>query len=106
MTIYNISVIYNIIMKGWKDWDTLKRELLRDPEFKKEYDRLEPEYAIISQMIAIRAKKKITQKEMARRMGTKQSAIARFESGDYNPTLEFLSKTAEALGKKLVVNFE
>lgn len=93
-------------MKGWKEWKELRKELLKDPEVKKEYDRLEPEYAIISQMIAIRAKKKITQKEMAKRMGTKQSAIARFESGDYNPTLEFLNKTAKALGTKLVINFE
>lgn len=89
-----------------KSWTVLKKELLKNKEFAKEYNRLEPEYAVISQMIAIRAKKGITQKEMAKRMGTKQSAIARFESGSYNPTLEFLNKTAKALGTKLVINFE
>lgn len=89
-----------------KSWDQLKKELLKDPEVAKEYNRLAPEYAVISQLIAIRSKKRMTQKELAKNMGTKQSAIARLESGNYNPTLEFLQKTAKALGKKLVVNFE
>jgi len=89
-----------------KSWDQLKKELLKDPVVAKEYNRLAPEYAIISQLIAIRAEKKVTQKELAKSMGTKQSAIARLESGNYNPTLEFLQRTAEALGRKLVVNFE
>lgn len=89
-----------------KNWDQLKKELLKDPVVAKEYSRLAPEYAVISQLIAIRAEKKVTQKELAKSMGTKQSAIARLESGNYNPTLEFLQRTAEALGRKLVVDFE
>ena len=89
-----------------ESWDHLKKELLKDPAVAKEYNRLAPEYAVISQMIAIRAKKRITQKELAKSMGTKQSAIARLESGNYNPTLEFLQKTAKALDKKLVISFE
>jgi len=89
-----------------KSWDQLKKELLKDPVVAKEYNRLAPEYAVISQLIAIRAEKKVTQKELAKSMGTKQSAIARLESGNYNPTLEFLQRTAEALGRKLIINFE
>jgi len=89
-----------------KSWDQLKKELLKDPVVAKEYNRLAPEYAVISQLIAIRAEKKVTQKELAKSMGTKQSAIARLESGNYNPTLEFLQRTAEALGRKLTINFE
>lgn len=89
-----------------KNWDQLKKELLKDPVVAKEYNRLAPEYAVISQLIAIRAEKKVTQKELAKSMGTKQSAIARLESGNYNPTLEFLQRTAEALGRKLTINFE
>jgi len=89
-----------------KTWKSFKKELLKDTEFAKEYKRLEPQYAVISQMIAIRARKGLTQKELAKRIGTKQSAVARLESGNYNPTLEFLQKTAKALGTKLVINFE
>lgn len=89
-----------------KSWDQLKKELLKDPVVAKEYNRLAPEYAVISQLIAIRAEKKVTQKELAKSMGTKQSAIARLESGNYNPTLKFLQRTAEALGRKLTINFE
>lgn len=89
-----------------KSWDQLKKELLKDPVVAKEYNRLAPEYAVISQLITIRAEKKVTQKELAKSMGTKQSAIARLESGNYNPTLEFLQRTAEALGRKLTINFE
>lgn len=93
-------------MKHWQEWDEVKKELLSDPEVKKEYDRLQPEFEIISQLIELRAKKKLTQKALAKKLGTKQSAIARLESGNGNPTLEFLEKTAKALNKKLVVSFE
>lgn len=89
-----------------EEWSKVKKEWLKDPEVKKEYDRLAPQYAVISQLIAIRAKKGLTQKELAKRLDTKQSAIARLESGNYNPTLEFLQKTAEALGRKLVISFK
>lgn len=93
-------------MKRFDEWEKLKKELLRDPEVKKEYDRLGPEFAVISQLIELRAKKKLTQKALAKKLGTKQSAIARLESGRANPTLEFMQKTAEALDKKLVISFE
>lgn len=93
-------------MKNWRKWEDVKKELLGDPEVKKEYDRLGPEFTVISQLIELRAKKKLTQKELAKKLGTKQSAIARLESGRGNPTLEFLQKTARALDKKLVIDFE
>jgi transcriptional regulator with XRE-family HTH domain len=47
--------------------------------------------------------KNITQKELAELIGTKQSNISRFESGNYNPTIEFLNKMAHAVGKQLEV---
>ncbi len=82
-------------MTSWKDF---RKELLSNPEVKKEYDRLAPRYAIISKIIAARIKKGITQKELAEKIGTKQSAIARLESGDTNPTYAMLEKIASALG--------
>ena len=93
-------------MKKLDEWEDFKKELLKNPEVKKEYDRLGPEYAVISQLIEIRAKKHLTQKALAKKLGTKQSAIARLESGNGNPTLEFLQKTAKALDKKLTISFE
>lgn len=90
-------------MSKWKD---LEKELLSDPKVKKEYDRLAPRYGIISELIAARLKKRLTQKEVAEKVGTKQSAIARLESGNINPSLEFLQKIAHALGSKLTVHVE
>ena len=77
------------------DLDRLKEELFKDPEFKAEYDTLEPEYTLIEQLITARAEK----------IGTKQSSIARLESGNYNPSFQFLQKVARALGKRLSVSF-
>jgi ribosome-binding protein aMBF1 (putative translation factor) len=84
-----------------KNWNEIKKEMLKDPEFKKAYDDLEFEYKLYQLIIDKRIKEGITQKELARRMGTKQTAISRFESGNYNPTLSFLKKLTEALGVKL-----
>jgi len=74
-----------------------KKQSLSYPQVKKEYDLLGPRYQIINQLIQARIKKGLTQKEIATRMGTKQSALARFESGNSNPTLKFIQKLAKAL---------
>lgn len=88
-------------MSKWKD---LEKELLSDPKVKKEYDRLAPRYAVISEVIAARLKKGLTQKEVAAKLGTKQSAIARLEGGNINPSLEFLQKIAQVMGYKLNIH--
>ena len=75
--------------------------LMKDEEFKQEYERLQPRYALIAQLINARQEQKITQAEMAERMGTKRSNISRFESGTYNPSLDFLIRAAASLGKKI-----
>ncbi len=80
-------------------------ESLKDPEFKKEYDKLQPEYEIIQKILDARIKKKLTQKELAERMGTKQSALARLESGRANPTISFIQKLASALGTDITLTF-
>jgi len=78
---------------------------LKDPVFANEYKKLEPEYEIIRQIILSRNEKKITQKELADRIGIKQSNISRLESGNYNPSLDFLKKVAFGLGKELHIEF-
>jgi DNA-binding XRE family transcriptional regulator len=81
----------------------LRRELLRDTEVKKAYDDLDFEFEIIKAIIRVRAQKKLTQRELARKIGVAQSALARFEAGRTNPTLAFLKKVTEGLGLKLTV---
>jgi len=87
-------------------WEEFKKKRFEEnPELKKEYDELELEYKVISQIIELRKKKKITQKQLAELLNTKQPSIARLESGEYNPTLDFLKKIAEVLDADLEVNF-
>ena len=71
------------------------------PDAKAEYDALAPQYEI-----ECRKAIGMTQKELAERMGTAQANISRFESGNYNPSLSFLQKMAESLGKSLRISFE
>lgn len=87
------------------DWATYKKKLMKDPEFKKEYEALEPEYALKRRIIELRIKKEMTQKQLAMAAGTHQTSIARFERGDYSPTLSFASRLAMAMGMKLKVDF-
>lgn len=82
--------------------DALRAEML-NPEFRKAYDALAPKYALINAMLDARNKKGMTQAEIARRAGTTQSAIARFESGRTNPTLDFATRLSSAVGAKLEI---
>lgn len=84
-------------------FEDMKREALRDPEFKKAYDAHDPRFALISAMLDARNKRGMTQAEIAKRAGTTQSAIARFESGRTNPTLEFATRLSSALGARLEI---
>jgi len=81
-----------------------KKQALKDPEIKAEYDRLEPEFAIIRSIIRKRLETGMSQKQLAEKMGTKQSALSRLESGTYNPSLAFLKKVSAALGGKLQIS--
>lgn len=87
-----------------KDWKQLKAELLKNKVVKKEYDKLTPRYEAISGLISARIKRGITQKELAQKIGTKQSAIARFEAGNVNPSLGFLEKMAEVMGYRISIS--
>lgn len=90
--------------KQWKTWRQVRKKLLTDKELKKTYDVLEPQFAIIEKMIEKRLRQGLTQKELAAKAGTKQSAISRFESGECNPTLSFLGKLADALDAKITIS--
>ena len=85
-------------------WRELEKELLSDPAVKEEYDKLAPRYAVISHLISARLQKGLTQKEIAEKLGTRQSAIARLESGNINPSLDLLQKLAQIMGYKLTIH--
>lgn len=89
-------------MKFYK-YSTLKKKLLNDPEVKRAYDELGPEFLVKSLMIQRRLEQGLTQAALAKKLGTKQSGIARFESGKYNPSLQFLYKMARAMDAELIV---
>lgn len=87
------------------DFEVWEKEKLKDPQFKAEYDRLQPEFALIQAVINARIRKGVTQKELAEKIGTKQSVISRLEIGRANPTISFLKKLAQALNTKLEIRF-
>ena len=80
----------------------LIKELLEDPNFKKEYYKADLAFDIAQMIIDLRIKFGLTQAELARMAGTHQSSIARLERGNCLPSLSFLEKIAESLNTRLV----
>lgn len=81
-------------------FDELKARLLANPEVKAEYDALAPEFEISVELVKARLRAGLSQAELATRMGTSQSAIARLESGQILPSTKTLLRFAEATGSK------
>ena len=79
-------------------WQEYRKKLLKDPEFRREYEALEPEFQLACKLIRVRLEAEMTQAELARAVGTKQPSIARIESGTQNVKLATLKKIARALG--------
>ena len=87
--------------------DEVKKILFNnDPDLKREYDELAPIYEIQNQIIELRTKNGLSQKELAEIIGTKQSAISRLESGNYNPSIQLLYKIAHAFNKEMHIEFK
>lgn len=89
--------------KAGLSFEEMKADMLKDEEFKIEYEKLKPRYEAIEQIIRARKEQNMTQAELAKRVGTQKSNISRLESGNYNPSLDFLAKVAESLGKSLSI---
>jgi len=87
-------------MKTFKQFE---EEFLKNPARKKAYDSLEVEFKIHSALVKARIDKKLTQKQLASKLGIAQSALARVESGRTNPTLSFLQKITSGLGLKITI---
>ena len=81
------------------------KEQLNDPEFKKEYDALEPEFSIIQAMIDARKASGLTQKQLSERTGIAQADISKLESGNANPSLRTLQRLAAGMGMQVKIEF-
>lgn len=82
----------------------LKKKLMNNPEFREEYQKVDAEFRLIEELVRARTKANLSQAELAKRIGTTQSAIARLEGGGVSPSLSTLRRYAEATGSKLEIN--
>lgn len=91
------------MMKGAITFEEMHARSMRNPSFRKAWEARQPAFELRCALIDARVAGEVTQAEIAKRAGTTQSAIARFESGRTSPTLAFMQKLSEALGKRLEV---
>lgn len=87
-----------------KSYTKIKKQLLKDRVIHQEYQHLGAEFMLAQIIIEKRLAKGFTQATLAHKIGTKQSSIARLESGNYNPSMAFLEKIAKALDTKVVIS--
>jgi transcriptional regulator with XRE-family HTH domain len=83
----------------------LHKKWMKEPEYRKAYEALEEEFVFASAVIDVRNRAGLTQRELARKMGTTQPVVARLESGRSRPSMRTLEKLADATGSRLVVSF-
>lgn len=87
------------------NYSDYKKQLLKDPELKAEYDALEPEYDIVNAMIEARKGLNMTQKDLSEATGITQADISRIENGTRNPSLEMVKRLAAGMGMQLKLEF-
>jgi len=88
------------------DVNELFDEWKKDPEFMKEYEALEGEFSLASALISARSQADMTQEDVAKKMATSQSYIAKLEGGAVSPTMKALKRYAAATGSRLKIVFE
>jgi len=84
----------------------LHQKWMRNKEYRKAHDELAAEYALARAVIDARATAGLTQEQLAQRMDTTQSVIARLESGRTRPSTQTLERLAAATGTRLRITFE
>jgi ribosome-binding protein aMBF1 (putative translation factor) len=84
----------------------LHKKWMKDPQYRKEYQALEEEFALAAEVARARSRAGLSQAELARRMRTTQSTIARLESGRGRPSTRTLDRFAKATGHRLKISFE
>ena len=91
-------------MKIYTFEDHLKKSL-KDPEFRKIWEETEVEYKLACKLIEARIARKMSQRDLAKKVGTSQAAISRIEAMDGNPSLSLLKRVANALNSELQISF-
>jgi ribosome-binding protein aMBF1 (putative translation factor) len=86
-------------------FDDYLKEQLKDPEFKKEWDKGEVAYQVTREIIKARIESKASQRQLAKTAKTTQAVISRIENMSVSPTIGLLQKVAGAMGKKLQIKF-
>lgn len=86
-------------------FDDYLNEQLKDPEFKKEWDDIQPEMDVIRAMIDARIAQNLTQNDLAKRTGINQADISKLENGTRNPSLKMLKRLAAGMGMQLKIDF-
>lgn len=88
-----------------KTFDSYLQDKLKNPEFKAEYDALEPEFSIMQAMIDARKESGLTQKQLAEKTGITQADISRLEKGNANPSLRTLQRLAAGMNMRVRLEF-
>ena len=92
-------------MEKMTNYEKFFQNQMKDPEIRKEYEAMEPEFALIQAMIDARRESGLTQQELARRTGITQADISKIENGNANPSLKTLQRLAAGMGRKLKIEF-
>ena len=87
-------------------FNDLHKKWMKDPEYRKEYDALEEEFALAAAVAKARIRAGLSQMQLAKRMKTTQSTVARLESGRGKPSTRTLTRFAKATGHRLKISFE
>ena len=88
-----------------RTFDDMLSNQLKDEEFRKEYEAIQPEMDVIRAIVDARTSQNLTQKELAERTGINQADISKLENGNGNPSLRTLQRLAAGLGKTLKIEF-
>ena len=88
-----------------RTFDDMLNEQLKDINFKKEYEDIQPEMDVIRAIVDARTAKNLTQKELSKITGINQADISKLENGTRNPTLSLLKRLAEGMGMELRIQF-
>ncbi|MBP3197131.1 MAG: helix-turn-helix transcriptional regulator [Butyrivibrio sp.] len=85
--------------------DDFMKDQMKDPEFAKAYEEIQPEMSVIRAIVEARTSQNLTQKELSERTGIAQTEISKLEKGTRNPSVKLLQRLADGMGMVLNISF-